>query len=151
MDHIDRASELKVLETWQARRDAERPDLPKVTRTEVLDARSAIDHNVAIDGRVKEALVDIAEAVRADERVVQGCSTRSLVLMLPALQSLAALRGRDYVSADDIASLVPRVLGHRVELAPGLDDLRDVLDDAMAKSLEGLARSTLRPSRRPSS
>lgn len=144
MEHIDRSSELQVLETWQTRRDAERADLPKVTRGEVLDARQAIDQHVAIDARVKESLVDIAELVRADERVVQGCSTRSLVLMLPALQALAALRGRDYVSADDIATLVPRVLGHRVELAPGLDDLKDVLADAMGSALEGLARSTLR-------
>ena len=144
MEHIDRSSELQVLETWQTRRDAEREDLPKVTRGEVLDARRAIDQKVAIDARVKEALVDIAERVRSDERVVQGCSTRSLVLMLPALQALAALRGRDFVSADDIATLVPRVLGHRVELAPGLDDLSDVLNDAMGSALEGLARSTLR-------
>ncbi|MDA8019841.1 MAG: AAA family ATPase [Thermoanaerobaculia bacterium] len=144
MEHIDRSSELQVLETWQTRRDTERVDLPRVTRSEVLVARHAIDEHVAIDERVKEALVDVAEAVRADERVVQGCSTRSLVLMLPALQSLAALRGRDYVSADDIATLVPRVLGHRVELAPGLDDVQDVLDDALEQALEGLARSTLR-------
>ncbi|MCG8456332.1 MAG: hypothetical protein MI919_08620, partial [Holophagales bacterium] len=74
----------------------------------------------------------------------QGCSTRSLVLMLHALQALAVLEGRDYVSADDIVTLVPRVLGHRVELAPGLSDVGEVLDDALAHSIEGLSRSTLR-------
>ncbi|MCP4656729.1 MAG: AAA domain-containing protein [bacterium] len=144
MEHIDRGAELDVLNTYRERRDTVREDLPRVTRTQVLRARKVVDEQVAIDSQVKECLVDVARAVRADDRVLQGSSTRSLVLMLPALQALAALRGRDYVASEDIRTLVPRVLGHRIELAPGVTDLREVLDDAMAPSLEGLARSTLR-------
>ena len=144
MVHIDRQSELEVLETHRRRRDIERADLPRVTRTQVLDARRAIDGGVAIGRQVKECLVDIAQAIRDDERVLQGSSTRSLVLMLPALQALAVLRGRDYVSAEDLQTLVPRVFSHRVDLAPGITDLQPVLDDAMARSIEGLARSTMR-------
>ncbi|MEM1205531.1 MAG: AAA family ATPase [Acidobacteriota bacterium] len=143
MDHIDRDSELAVLDTYRERRDVERTDLPKVGREEVIRARRAVDEHVVIDRRVKECLVDLAQIVRDDPRVMQGCSTRSLVLMLPALQALAALRGRDYVSADDIQALVPRVLGHRVELAPGLSDLDEVLGDALASAIEGLSRATL--------
>ncbi len=144
MEHIDRASELEVLNTYRQRRDVEREDLPRVTRTRVLAARRAVDERVAIDQQVKECLVDIARTIRADERVLQGSSTRSLVLILPALQALAALRGRDFVSSDDIQTLVPRVLGHRIELAPGISEMQVVIDEAMAQSIEGLARSTLR-------
>ena len=79
-----------------------------------------------------------------DERVLQGNSTRSLVLMMPALQALAVLRDRDYVSSEDIQTLVPRVLGHRVDLAPGITELQPVLEEAMERSIEGLSRSTLR-------
>ena len=82
-------------------------------------------------------------ALRDDPRVLQGSSTRSLVLMLPALQALAALRGRDYVAAEDLETLVPRVLAHRIELAPGVVEIHEVLDDALRNALEGLARSTL--------
>ena len=144
MFHIDRKSELEVLESWRDRRDAERSDLPKVSRDEVLAARSAIDQRVMIDDRIKEALVDIAQTIRSDDRVLQGCSTRSLVLILPALQALATLRGRDYVSTDDLATLIPRVLGHRLELAPGLSNVDEVIDDALSEAVEGLSRSTLR-------
>ncbi len=144
MVHIDRQSELEVLETHRERRDTERADLPRVTRTQVLEARRAIDENVRIGRQVKECLVDVAQAIRDDERVLQGNSTRSLVLMLPALQALAVLRGRDYVSSEDIQTLVPRVFSHRVDLAPGITELQPVLDEAMASSIEGLARSTLR-------
>lgn len=147
MDHIDRNSELEVLNTYRQRRDTERRDLPKVTRLDVLAARRAIDEHVTIDQGIKECLVDIAHALRHDERVLQGNSTRSLVLMLPALQAMAALRGRDYVSSDDIQTLIPRVLGHRVELAPGVNDLDQVLNEVMERPIEALSRSTLRRGR----
>ena len=58
--------------------------------------------------------------------------------------AIAALRGRDYVSSDDIQTLMPRVLGHRIELAPGISEMQVVIDEAMEQSIEGLARSTLR-------
>ena len=144
MDHIDREPELEVLQTYRERRDAERADLPKVGRREVLEARQAIDHGVAIDDRVKQCLVDISHTLRNDERVLQGNSTRSLVLILPALQARAALEGRDYVTSDDLQHLLPRVLGHRVELAPGVGDFEQILAEAMEGPLESLARSTLR-------
>ena len=117
MDHIDRESELDVLNTYRERRDAAAGSLPKVTRSELLKARKTIDEEVVIDQTIKSALVDISRNLRDDDRVLQGNSTRSMVLLLPALQVLAALRHRDFVTAEDIEMLLPRVLGHRVELA----------------------------------
>ncbi|MEX0964364.1 MAG: AAA family ATPase [Pseudohongiellaceae bacterium] len=142
MDHIDRESELDVLDTYKQRRDQLQKKIT-VTRDEVLFARKQIDETVTISSSVKSALVDISRNLREDERVLQGNSTRSMVLMLPALQVAAALRGRDYVSADDIELLIPRVLGHRIELAPGVADFNKVLADAMRGPMEQLARGTL--------
>ena len=142
MEHIDRKSELEVLETWQSRRDGAGSG-PAVTRDELLASRAAIDRGVAIAEVVKTTLVDISRKLRADERVLQGNSTRSLVLMLPALQAAAALRGRNFVSAEDIELLLPRVLGHRIELAPGVADLNRILHDNMREPMERLAGSTL--------
>ncbi len=142
MEHIDREAELEVLETWQSRRDVPRGG-PAVTRDELLASRAVIDREVAISDRVKSALVDISRNLRADERVLQGNSTRSLVLMLPALQAAAALRGRNFVSAGDIELLLPRVLGHRLELAPGAAELDRILHDSMREPMERLAAGTL--------
>ncbi len=143
MDHIDRASELAVLESFQARRDRERPDLPRVRHEDVLAARSAIDRGVAIHGAIQECLVDVAGALRSDERVLQGNSTRSLVVALPALQAHALLRGRDFVSDEDVRALLPFVLAHRIELVPGVADPGEVIREAMLAPLDRLAASTL--------
>ncbi|MCY4295349.1 MAG: AAA family ATPase [Gammaproteobacteria bacterium] len=142
MAHIDRQAELEVLDTWRDRRDNS-GGAPVVSRNEILAARAAIDREVAIADAIKSTLVDISRNLRADERVLQGNSTRSLVLMLPALQAAAALRGRDFVSAEDIELLLPRVLGHRLELTPGVADLGRILHDNMREPLERLAKSTL--------
>lgn len=142
MDHIDRDAELSVLDSYKQRRDRS-AQLATVTREQVLQVRQQIDADVAISPAVKTALVDISRALREDDRVLQGNSTRSMVLMLPALQVSAALRGRDYVSAEDIELLLPHVLGHRIELAPGVTDVRKVLADCMRGPMDILARSTL--------
>lgn len=142
MSHIDRDAELAVLDTWQQRRDPSAERI-RVGRNEILSARQSIDQHVYIADGIKSALVDISRALRADERVLQGNSTRSLVLSLPALQVLAALRGRNYVNADDLEMLLPHVLAHRVELAPGVADFGKVLRDCMREPLELLARNTL--------
>ena len=142
MEHIDRQAELEVLDTWRSRRDSFSQG-PTLTRNEILASRAAIDREVAIADVIKSTLVDISRKLRSDERVLQGNSTRSLVLMLPALQAAAALRGRNFVSADDIELLLPRVLGHRLELAPGVADLNRILHDNMREPMERLAGSTL--------
>lgn len=142
MAHIDREAELDVLATYKERRDR-KTDRITVSRNEVIAARHEIDNEVVISPAVKTALVDISRNLRDDDRVLQGNSTRSMVLMLPALQVAAALRGRTYVSAEDIELLLPRVLGHRIELAPGVSDLARVLTDNMRGPMEQLAKSTL--------
>ncbi len=143
MAHIDRESELDVLDSYKERRDHTTKRV-QVTRADVLMAREVIDQEVVISRPVKTALVDISRNLRSDERVLQGNSTRSMVLLLPALQVLAAIRGRSFVSAEDIETLLPRVLGHRVELAPGVSDLTKVLHDSMREPMEQLARTTLK-------
>lgn len=143
MQHIDRDAELGVLDSYKQRRDKS-SKLATVTRSQVLQARQEIDDQVVISQAVKTALVDISRALREDDRVLQGNSTRSMVLMLPALQVSAALRGRSFVSAEDIELLLPRVLGHRIELAPGVTDIDKVLRDNMRKPMDELARSTLK-------
>lgn len=142
MNHIDRESELDVLDTYKERRELT-GQLQTVTRDQVLRARKNIDAEIAISPAIKTALVDISRNLREDDRVLQGNSTRSMVLLLPALQVSAALRGRDYVSAEDIELLLLRVLDHRVELAPGVSNIEKVLLDNMRTPMDQLAKGTI--------
>ncbi|MCC6751059.1 MAG: AAA family ATPase [Deltaproteobacteria bacterium] len=142
MKHVDRAAELEVLETWGTPRTAS--SLPKVRRNEIIAARTALRAQIHVARGVKECLVDAARILREDKRVLQGVSTRALVQAIPGLQTLALLRGRDYVSTEDVEYLLPPLLSHRLELVPGADDPRGIILTAAERPLETLSRSTLR-------
>ncbi len=142
MEHIARDAELSVLDTWGTPKVA--CTLPKVERREVLAARRAVRQRIGVSQAVKEALVDSARALRADKRVVQGVSTRSLVQAIPAMQTRALLRGRDFVAPEDLEYLLPPILWHRIELIPGADDAGEVILSAAERPLERLAKTTLR-------
>jgi MoxR-like ATPase len=144
MTHIDREAELEVLASYKQRRSGAGRDLPRVTRSEIVSARAVIEQYVHVAPEVRECLVDTAGKTRSDQRILQGASTRSLVLVLPALQARALSYQRDYVTADDVQALGHLVFGHRLELAPGADSMEKVIGDCMAEPLERLARSSMR-------
>lgn len=146
MDYIDRESEIDVLTTRLLRMEApSEQEFPKVLRGEVIEARKIIEKEAHVSPAIHGCLVDIARAIRSSPRVLQGISTRSLVLMLPALKAAAVMHGRDYVSGEDVQWLAPYVFTHRLGSGPGLDDAGEIVSDCLKVPLEGLSRSTLRP------
>jgi len=144
MKHIDRASELEVLDQYPRASLEVASDHPGVSRAEILAARRHTRGAVHVAPVVKEALVDLARLLRSDSRVLQGASTRALVLMLPALQARAVIHGRDFVSPEDIEALAPHVFKHRLECAPGVEDVDALIAEATAVQIEKLARASLR-------
>jgi MoxR-like ATPase len=135
---------LDQLDTLHARANAQRagqPDgLPRVRRDEVLLARETLRREVLVAPMVKDALIDVAQATRTLPVIAQGVSTRSLVQAVPALQARAAMMGRDHVTDEDLAALLPLVFGHRIQLAPGAPPTDDTLRRCIAPVIERLAR-----------
>ena len=146
MDYIERDAEIAVLNTRVERAARSSMEgLAAVHRGEVVEARQLIQKNVYLHPNINACLVDIARAVRSHPQVLQGMSTRSLVLMAPALQAAALLRGRDFVSDDDVNWLAPFVFCHRMALAPGSGEATQILKEAMAPIVDKLSRTTLKP------
>ncbi len=142
MTHVARDAELEILASAQARRNTE-SDLPRCTRTEVCDARRVIESQVHVAPQIRECLVDVAQNTRKDPRVLQGASTRSLVLAMPALQARALMCKRNYVSGEDISGLAQLIFGHRLEVAPGVDSIENVIRDCLREPMERLSRAVL--------
>jgi len=144
MMHIDREAELEVLASIRQRREKAPDELRRVTRTEIIDVRKVIEEQIHVAPEIHHCLVDIADRTRNDPRVLQGISTRALVLMLPALQASALTRVRNYVNAEDVQALAYHVFGHRLELAPGAGELHQIVNELIAGPMETLARATMR-------
>lgn len=144
MEHIRRDAELAVVASFRQRLHHNATELPRVGRNDVLAARRSIETGAHVASALQEALVDIARAVRSDERIAQGLSTRALVQAMPALQVRAILRGRDFVSTEDLEALLVPLFAHRMVCAPGINDPIPVLEQCARRPIETATRATLR-------
>jgi MoxR-like ATPase len=70
---------------------------------------------------LRRYVVAICDATRSDERVELGASPRAGLMLFRAAKALAALEGRDHVLPDDIQTLAPSVLAHRLLLTYEVD------------------------------
>ena len=138
MTHIAPAHELDLLIRFHDVKKGIQSTLPRVHRDEVIAARRSIEAGVHIDPKIKEALVNFAVETRDSNTTQQGVSTRSLVLSLPALQARAMMKGRDFVSPDDVDVLAPYLFSHRLMLLPGAPDAHEVVRSCLKKPMDTL-------------
>jgi MoxR-like ATPase len=82
---------------------------------DLVTSRDEIER-VTVEDSVVDYIVRIVEETRRSGDLVLGASPRAGVHLLHAAKASAALDGRDFVTPDDVKSLVPPTLRHRVVL-----------------------------------
>ena len=60
----------------------------------------------------------LVQATREHRHLVLGAGPRASIALLQVSKALAAMRGRDYVIPDDVKSIAPSVMRHRLLLRP---------------------------------
>jgi MoxR-like ATPase len=88
-----------------------------VSREELVQARGALAQ-VTLEKPVLSYLRRLVAATRASPRIRLGAGPRASVHLLLASKALAALRGRSFVTPDDVRYLAGPVLKHRLLLSP---------------------------------
>jgi MoxR-like ATPase len=93
---------------------------------EVVDAAGLVAvrescRRVRVEPSLTEYIAAIVRATRSAPVLTLGASPRGSIALLKMAQASALLDGRDYVVPDDVKSLAPAVLRHRVAVAPELD------------------------------
>lgn len=84
-----------------------------VTDPSTLDAAQAAVRRVHAAPPLVEYVLDLVDATRADPALAPGASPRAALGLLHAAQALAVIRGRSYVTPDEVQALVVPVLAHR--------------------------------------
>ncbi|MCP3097646.1 MoxR family ATPase [Myxococcus sp. K15C18031901] len=90
---------------------------PAVTKDGILAARAAVNE-VNVEPPVLTYIRKLVAATRASGRIRLGAGPRAGVHLLLAAKALAALRGRSFVTPDDVRFLAGPVLKHRLLLSP---------------------------------
>jgi MoxR-like ATPase len=116
-----RDQELELLARVAAGFDAraiEPATVNAVTETaEILQAQAEV-RRVHVSAAVQRYVLDVIEATRAHRRLSLGASPRAGVSLLVAAQAAAAIDARDYATPDDVKSVAPLVLPHRLIVQP---------------------------------
>jgi MoxR-like ATPase len=100
-----------------------RKEHPIETVAQVVDGAQLLElydavGDVYVDESLERYILAIVRATRSHSDVALGASPRGSLALYKTAQALAALRGRDYVVPDDIKTLTPLTLVHRLIVKP---------------------------------
>ena len=115
-----RAEERQILELM-ARTSGSPEASPVVEPKQILHARQVIN-DIYVDDKVKDYIVDLVCATRepgkiqVKEFIQLGASPRATISLTLAAKAFAFLRGRGYVTPQDVKSIGMDVLRHRVAI-----------------------------------
>lgn len=115
MGYPDEESERGLLEREICRRDALEALSAVCDATEFGQMQEACG-KVAVHPVIVQYIMDIAKKSREHKKLAMGVSTRGAIALAKAAQCYAALKGRDFVTADVVKWLAPFVLCHRLIL-----------------------------------
>lgn len=124
MEVISRPSSTDILNTLT----------PVLTEEEIREMKAQFQ-NVRVQKDVLGYMMDIVEKTRTESRFVTGVSTRGAIALYKASQAMAALAGRGYVIPEDVLSVAPYVLSHRIisKGAESFEDAKNYLDRLIAE------------------
>jgi MoxR-like ATPase len=88
-----------------------------VSAGEVVACQRAV-REVYVDPKVRDYILEIVRSTRQHDDVALGGSPRASMALYRSSQSLAAIRGHDFVLPDDVKRMAPAVLSHRLILRP---------------------------------
>jgi MoxR-like ATPase len=122
IDYPDRSQEMAILKMTSF--DPPDPITPVISLSQ-LEGMTAIIRGIYVDDKLREYIVDLVQATREPARygadiadyVAYGASPRATIFLAQAARVSAFLQGRAYITPQDIKSVAPDVLRHRILLS----------------------------------
>jgi len=108
--------------------------ITRVADRDVLATLRSACRRVRVEPSLVQYVVAVVRATRSAPVLTLGASPRASVALLKMAQASALLDGRSYAVPDDVKTLAPAVLRHRVSVAPELE-LEGVTPDAALKAI----------------
>jgi len=144
LDYPTEAEELEILRRHRAGH-ATRPEAPRIDVGWVLEARRKVEQ-VHIAPELEAWIVRLVAATRRMAELVPeaagqidcGASPRASLALAQAAQALAFLRGRDFVTPEDLLDIAPDALRHRLLLSPAGQLARTDRDALIARLCDAL-------------
>ena len=91
---------------------------------------------VHVEDKLFDYIAQIIQQTRSNKSLFLGASPRASIALLNGSKALAAIRGRDFITPEDVQELAPAVLRHRIILAPEKEMEGATPDDVVAQILQ---------------
>lgn len=94
---------------------------------------------IVVEHKLLEFIARIVHETRNNPSLFLGASPRASLAIVKASKAFAAMRGRDFITPEDVIEVAPHVLRHRIILTPEKEMegvTTDELIDRIIKSLE---------------
>ena len=134
MGYPGRQNELEMLDRQHQRHPLD--TLAQVVSVDDLVLAQEGVKTVHVSLAVREYIVSIVEATRNHDDVFLGASPRGSLALFNTSRAWAAIRGRAFVTPDDVKHLAEPTLAHRIIVNPAARmrgaDSRDVVRDLLA-------------------
>ncbi len=111
--------ELEILKTHNARK-GEKAELQietVMTETDLQNYQKLV-HDIIIDDKILDYIAKIIHKTRNHSHLFLGGSPRASISTMQAAKAFAAINGRDFVIPDDVKTVLPNVLRHRIIMNP---------------------------------
>jgi len=139
-----REEERQILDRMAVTQDR-RPVAPVASTADILRTRGLIDQ-IYVDDKIKEYVVNIVFATREpkayqldlDQLIEYGASPRATLYLTVAAKAHAFLQGRGYVTPQDVKSIGPDVLRHRVIVTYEAEAEEVDADEVVKRVFEGV-------------
>jgi MoxR-like ATPase len=113
----DRADEDEIL-SRRITRKKDAVDVETITDPQRVIAMQQACEDVYLDPALRMYMVELVSRTREDPRVLVGSSPRGSQALLKTARAAAAMRGRDFVTPDDIKAVATLAISHRIILKP---------------------------------
>ncbi len=100
----------------------------------MLESRAALDE-IRLDPKIRDYIVDLVSATRSSPLTRCGASTRAAISLALAAKTEALLEGRAYVVPQDVKSVAPDVLRHRILLNYDAGETSSALIERLLKTV----------------
>jgi MoxR-like ATPase len=90
---------------------------PVLNAVDILEFRKLV-RQIVVEPKLLSFIASVVAETRNNASLFLGASPRASLNILQASKALAGIRGRDFVVPDDILTVVPPVLRHRIILTP---------------------------------
>ncbi len=103
---------------------------------ELPELRASLE-TVTVKDELIRYIVEIVATTRKHDGVLVGASPRATQALVLASRAFAAMNERDYITPDDVKTMAPPVLDHRLILRPDYEieglSVREVIQDILRK------------------